>query len=40
MILCVCARELAEAEQVLHAQKESRTPDSTDQNGDLHTDRH
>jgi hypothetical protein len=25
---------------VLHAQKESRTADSTDQNGDLHTDRH
>jgi hypothetical protein len=31
--------ELAEAEQVLHAQQESRTADSADQNGDLHNDR-
>jgi hypothetical protein len=40
MILGRIACELAEAEQVLHPQQEPRTPDSADQNGDLHTDRH
>ena len=40
MILWFPACELAEAEQVLDPQQESRTADSADQNGDLHTDRH
>ena len=41
MILCLrSCRELAEAEQLLHAQQEACAADSADQNGDLHTDRH
>src|SRR6185312_2340461 len=37
MILCLPVCELAEAEQVLHSQQESRAADSADKNGDLHT---
>ena len=32
--------ELAQAEQLLHAEQESGAADAADQNGDLHTDRH
>ena len=34
------APNLAEPQQVLHAQQEARAADATDQYRDLHTDRH
>ena len=40
ILYCDPLAELAEAEQVLHAQQEARAADSADQNRDLHIDRH
>ncbi len=40
MILWLRGCELAESEQALHPQKETRAADAADQNGDLHIDRH